>query len=225
MSFNEVLILFYEFGYVLYGLFFQQCYLCIVGVMGLCDYIEFLVQIYEYWVVVLEVMCEFFIYVEIGEMILDELMECLQVVVNFNQGFVIMEYMVVFLLDLVWYLFGLDEILEDVLEFEICVFDDIGMMEEIVLCYCLIYFLYIFVGGYFVGYYVYIWLNLLDVDGFIFFWENGLYDEIYVQCLWDNVYGVGGICLVLDFYVFFCGQELMIELLFEGCGLIESDSE
>lgn len=120
MWFDEVEIFFYEFGYGLYGLLMQIKYFNFFGVDGLCDYIEFLVQILEYWVGVLEMLVEYVLYNEIGEVILFELIEKMCEVLNYNQGFCIIEFIVVLLLDFVWYNFSYDEVMVII---DVCVFE------------------------------------------------------------------------------------------------------
>lgn len=41
MIFFEVIMMFYEFGYVVYGLFFDVKYLSLVGIVIVCDFVEF----------------------------------------------------------------------------------------------------------------------------------------------------------------------------------------
>lgn len=70
---DEVEIMFYEFGYVLYGMLIKCNYKGVFGISVVQDFVEFFLQIMEYWVVEFEVLKFYVKYYEIREVILDEL--------------------------------------------------------------------------------------------------------------------------------------------------------
>lgn len=82
--FDDVCMFFYEFGYVLYGFLLDVIYLMIFGILVVCDFVEFFLQFYEYWLLELEVLFKFVVYYKIGEVMLVVFFDKLLVVVNFN---------------------------------------------------------------------------------------------------------------------------------------------
>lgn len=217
-SVDEVGILFYEFGYVFYNLFKDVYFYVVFGV--LCDFVELFFQVMEYWVFELEVLKIYVKYYWIGEVIFVVLIEKFDKSGKYGQGFVIIEYFVVFLFDMDYYV--LKEIFwnMDVIEFEVVVLKECGLLSQIFFCYCIIYFNYIMNSGYMVGYYSYIWVEVLDSDVFEVYKEIGdLFNQEVVFCFCCYIFIFGGIDDVMDMYKNFWGKELGIEFLLRNRGL------
>lgn len=218
--FDEVMMLFYEFGYVLYGFFVIVIYLYFVGINVFCDFVEFFSQVNEMWIFWFEVFDDYVWYYEIGEVFDFVIVECFCVIEIFDQGYVMSEYFVVFWLDQVWYCFFVGVDVDDVVVFEVVVFVDIGFDDFVVLmCYFFMYFVYVFFGGYSVGYYLYIWSEVFDVDMVDWFCENGGFMRVNGDWFCEWLLGVGGLKDLLEVYCDFCGCDVMIELLLRCCGL------
>lgn len=133
----------------------------------LCDFVEFFLQIFEYWVSQLQVFVYYVKYYQFGELMLQVLCDNMLCVVIFNKGYDMSELLVVVLFDMWWYSLLILVLLEEVDVFEQLVFWEENLdLVVVFLCYCSSYFFYIFGGGYVVGYYVYLWIQMLVDDGY-----------------------------------------------------------
>lgn len=76
------------------------------------------------------------------------------------------------------------------------------MFVVIIMCYVMLYFVYVFVGdGYFSGYYSYMWFEVMDVDVFVVFEEvGGVFDLEMVKLFEVNILLMGGLVDVGEFY-------------------------
>lgn len=150
---------FYEFGYMLYGLFVVQCYVMFLGINMFCDFVEFFFQINEYWVSYLCVFECYVCYVDSGEKMFVDLQEKMCKVSLFNKGYDMIELFGVVLLDMCWYMLEESVVEQFVVEFkqQVLVVEYFDLLV-VLFCYCSSYFVYIFGGGYVVGYYVYLWM-------------------------------------------------------------------
>lgn len=214
---DDVEIYFYEFGYVFYFLVFDVEYLFLY--FGVCDYIEFQFQLLECWLIIDEVINNYLVYYEIGELILVELVEKIKKVLIFNEGFKIIEYMVFVIMDLKYYIIDFSKIDFDIFECE--EFKKFGMLEEIVMCYCLFYFGYVFLGeGYVVVYYGYMWVEVFIVDVVEVFMEvlGGFYDKEVGDCLVKYLFVVCNVMDLVEVYCKFCGCDVKVDVLMCDCG-------
>lgn len=195
-------------------------YVCVFGISVLCDFVELFSQFYEYWFEVFEVFVEFVMYVEMGEFMFKDLLDCVLGVVIYDIGFVIVEYVVLVIVDLELYC---NLLVSDLIQVQMEIFDCIGLLYVICMCYVLLYFVYVFGSEYYVSsYYCYMWVEVMDVDVFEVFEEvENVFDVNLVVLFEVNIFSKGGIVDVVEFYICFCGWFLGVEVLLKGCGLFD----
>ncbi|MEO1101953.1 MAG: M3 family metallopeptidase, partial [Pseudomonadota bacterium] len=221
MRFGEVETLFHEFGHGLHGLLTQIDYETFSGVDGPRDYTEFPAQMLEHWAGHPEMLAEYALHYETGEVIPQDLLDKLNAASNHNQGFRTTEYVAASLLDLAWHSLTVEEAAEitDARAFEVQVLEGYGLIPEIEPRYRSQYFSHIFAGGYSAGYYAYLWSEILDADGFEAFKEAGdIFDPETAARLKKWVYESGGLLEADELYRNFRGSDPSIEPLLRGRG-------
>lgn len=102
--------------------------------------------------------------------------------------------------------------------FENGVFEQIGLIPEIISRYRTTYFRHI-VGGYSAGYYSYLWSEVLDADTFEAFKENGIFDAKTARSFRDNILSRGDTNDAMQMYIDFRGREPEITPLLKKRGL------
>jgi peptidyl-dipeptidase Dcp len=175
----------------------------------------------ENWAFAPEVLPTYARHYETGEPIPDDLIQKLQEVKQFNQGFETTEYLAASILDMMWHTLE-DGTERDALAFEDAVTQQIGLIPEIVSRYRTPYFSHIFSGGYAAGYYSYLWAEVLDADGFEAFKQTGLFDPDLARSYRENILETGGTEPPMDLYKRFRGAEPSIEPLLARKGLQEN---
>ncbi len=216
---DEVRTVFHEFGHGLHGLLANSTYERFSGTSVLRDFVEFPSQIMEKWAFHPEVLKTYALHDETGEPLPDELIERLNKVVLFNQGFRTTEYTAAALLDMDWHTLETDKI-QDADEFEAASEKRMGKMAEIAPRYRSTFFSHIFSGNaYSAGYYVYDWAAVLDADGFVPFKESDVFNKEIAASLRENVLSRGGTEHPMELYKRYRGQEPTIDALLETRGL------
>lgn len=89
------------------------------------------------------------------------------------------------------------------------------MFEEIVMCYCLLYFGYVFFSeGYVVVYYGYMWVEVFIVDVVEVFMEvsGGFYDEEVGECLVKYLFLVWNVMDFVEVYCKFWGCDVKVDV-------------
>ncbi|WIO73437.1 M3 family metallopeptidase [Porticoccaceae bacterium LTM1] len=218
LSFDDVSTLFHEFGHALHGFLSQAHYPSLAGTSTPTDFVEFPAQLMEHWANEPAIMKKFAVHYETGEPIPDELIEKIQKVGTFNQGFATTEYLAACLLDMAWH--SIEEDVTDTQAFEKAVLEEkYGLIPEVVSRYRSSYFAHIFAGGYSAGYYAYIWSEVLDSDGFEAFKETSLFDQETAARLLKYVYSAGGTDDPATLYRNFRGKDPVIDPLLKRRGL------
>lgn len=218
LSFDDVNTLFHEFGHALHGFMSQAHYPSLAGTSTPTDFVEFPAQLMEHWANEPTIMKKFAVHYETGEPIPDELIEKIQKVGTFNQGFATTEYLAACLLDMAWH--SIEENVTDTQAFEKAVLEEkYGLIPEIISRYRSTYFAHIFAGGYSAGYYAYIWSEVLDSDGFEAFKETSLFDQETAARLLKYVYSAGGTDDPATLYRNFRGKDPVIDPLLKNRGL------
>jgi peptidyl-dipeptidase Dcp len=177
LNMDEVETLFHEFGHALHGLLSQTTYLSQSGTNVRRDFVELPSQIMENWCFEPQVMKTYALHYKTGEVMPDALIEKIQKVGTFNQGFTMTELLSAALLDMDYHT-RKDTADFDVNAFEKSSLDRIGMIPEIIVRYRSSYFNHVMGGGYSAGYYSYTWAEVLDADAYQSFVETG---DIYNQ--------------------------------------------
>ena len=219
LSFEEVETLFHEFGHALHVLFNDTTYQR-TGDGVPVDFVELPSQIMENWAGHPEVLKMYARHYVTGEPIPDALVEKIERVGTFNQGFGTVEYLAASLLDMAWHTAAHGDAI-DVDGFEEAALDRIGLIPQIVSRYKSPYFLHVFGGDYYAaGYYSYIWAAVLDADAFEAFKEKGLFDKATAKAFRDHVLSRGGVEDAMDMYRRFRGRDPEITPLLKRRGLL-----
>ncbi len=220
LSFEEVETLFHEFGHALHVLFSDTAYQR-TGDAVPVDFVELPSQIMENWARHPDVLKMYARHYETGAPIPDALVEKIERVGTFNQGFGTVEYLAASFLDMRWHStsFPAEEI--DVDAFEAKTLGDLGLIPEIIARYKSTYFRHIFSGGYYAaGYYSYIWAAVLDADAFEAFKEKGLYDRATAKAFREHILSRGGAADAMEMYRTFRGKDPQIAPLLKRRGLL-----
>ncbi len=221
LTFDQARTTFHEFGHALHGLLSDGVYQSQTGTAVPRDYVEFPSQVMEYWFGEAEVLNNFAMHYQTGEVIPEALLRKIQKASTFNQGFFTGEYMAASYLDLAWYTLE-DEEIQNTREFEAKAMKDIGLIEQITPRYRSTYFSHIFSGGYSAGYYSYLWTDVLAADAFQAFKENGLFDKATAAAFKKYIFSAGGTDDSMTLYRRFRGKDPEIEPLLKSKGLIDS---
>ncbi len=219
LSMDEVETLFHEFGHALHGLLSQCTYPTISGTNVPRDFVELPSQVMENWCFEPEIMKTYAFHYETGDLIPDELIQKIQNLGTFNQGFVQVEFLSAALLDMDYHM--MNEVKDiNVTEFENTALKNLGMMPEIIVRYRSTYFNHIFRGGYSAGYYSYKWAEVLDADAFQAFKETGdLYNQTVAEAYRKNILEKGGSEDPMKLYIDFRGAEPNSDALLKKIGL------
>jgi peptidyl-dipeptidase Dcp len=218
LGLDEAQTLFHEFGHALHGMLADRTYVTLTGTNVPRDFVELPSQMMENWAFAPEVLPTYARHYETGEPIPQKLIEKLQQVKQFNQGFATTEYLAASMLDMMWHTLE-DGRERDTQAFEKEVVEQIGLIPEVVSRYRSTYFSHIFAGGYASGYYSYIWAEVLDADGFAAFRQAGLFDSDLARSYRENILEAGGTEPPMELYKRFRGSEPSIEPLLERRGL------
>lgn len=174
ITFDNVTTLFHEMGHAVHGLFSDVLYPSQAGTSVPRDFVEFPSTFEEDWAILPEVLENYAIHHETGEVIPQDLLQKLIEAQEFNQGFDTQEYLAASLVDMEWHSLSSDDIPDDVQEFEKAALAKYNLDSEVIQPrYKSPYFSHIFSGGYAAGYYAYIWSEILAADAFAFMKENG----------------------------------------------------
>ncbi len=216
LSFYEVTTLFHEFGHALHGLLRNRVY---TNQLMPRDFVELPSQIMENWAMEPEVLRDYAIHYETGEVIPEKLIEKITESRLHNQGFEMVEYLAASFLDMDWHTLT-DVVTRDPIEFENASFVKMGLMPEIISRYRSPYFNHIFSGGYSAGYYSYIWAATLDADAFQAFKDTDLYNPELAAKYRKYILGLSGTEDVALTYRRFRGRDAEIEPLLLRRGLL-----
>lgn len=220
LTMDEVETLFHEFGHALHGLLSQTTYISTSGTNVPRDFVELPSQIMENWCFEPQVMKTYARHYETNEVIPDELIEKIQRLGSFNQGFVKTELLSASLLDMDYHTMTTTDSF-DVNAFEKASLDRMGLIPEIVVRYRSTYFNHIFSGGgYSAGYYSYTWSAVLDADAFQAFKETGdIYNKEVATSYRKNILEKGGSDDPMKMYIDFRGKEPSPEAFLVKSGL------
>ncbi len=218
LTFDEVTTFFHEFGHALHGLLSNVHYQSLAGTNVPTDFVELPSQVLENWAYQPEVLKSFAVHYKTGDTIPDELIEKINKVGTYGQGFATGEYLAASLLDMDYH--TITTPLEGTIgDFEQNRMNARGLIPEIIPRYRSTYFNHIFAGGYSSGYYSYIWSEVLDSDAFEAFKKNGIFDPATASSFRKNVLEKGGSADPMVLYKRFRGAEPSIEPLLKRRGL------
>ncbi len=182
LTIDNVQTAFHEFGHALHG-FLSQCnYKTVSGTNVARDFVEMFSQFNENFAFVPEILAVYAKDYRNGNPIPAELVEKIQKSLKFNQGFTTGELCAASILDMKWHELSSAQLAafngpEDIRAFEAKVCKEMGLVDEIIPRYRTTYFNHIFNSGYSAGYYSYLWSEVLAVDAWEKFKEDGVFNK------------------------------------------------
>ena len=222
LSIDEVETLFHEFGHALHNLFADVKYRGLAGVEG--DFVELPSQIMENWAFSKEMLQQYAIHYQSGEVMPEEMIEKIHKCSTFNEGFNTTELLAAALSDFdIHAVQSADEV--NVAEFERqSLTEKRGLISQIEPRYHYTYFSHIFDGGYSAGYYFYIWAEVLDKDAYQAFVESGdLFDRATADRLRGEILSRGGSRDGMDMYRAFRGADPDKTAMLVARGLVKAE--
>ena len=218
LTFDEVTTLFHEFGHGLHGMLANTTYPSLSGTSVYWDFVELPSQILENWCYEKECLDLFAKHYETGETIPMEFVEKIKESANFMEGLATLRQVSFGLLDMSWH--GIDPSdITDVKAHESETFDKTAFTPDVAENCMSVAFSHIFNGGYSSGYYSYKWAEVLDVDAFAFFKEQGIFNPVIGASFALNILSKGGTEHPMKLYKRFRGQEPNPDALLERAGL------
>lgn len=218
LTFDEAQTFFHEFGHALHGLLSNVKYTSLAGTNVSRDFVELPSQVLENWGADPTVLKSYAKHYQTGEVIPDALINKIQAVGTFDQGFATTEYLAASLLDMDYHTQS-TPISTDVATFEKNSMQKIKLIDAIIPRYRSTYFNHIFAGGYSAGYYSYIWSGVLDTDAFEAFKTTELFNQEKAQSFRKNILEKGNTEDAMELYKRFRGAEPSIEPLLRKRGL------
>ncbi len=216
---TEAETLFHEFGHALHQLLSNTTYPGFTGTAVSRDFVELPSQIMEHWVLEPEVLKEYAIHYQTGEVIPAGIVEKLEKSSKFNTGFATVEFLAAALLDMDYHMLA-EPTEPDIRKFEKETLDKYGLIPEIKPRYRSTYFNHIWAGGYASGYYSYYWSEMLDADAFQAFRETGdIFNKEIASKFENEILSRGGTRDPLEMYIAFRGKEPGVDALLINRGL------
>ena len=182
LTVDNVTTAFHEFGHALHG-FLSQCqYKTVSGTNVARDFVEMFSQFNENFAFVPEILAEYANDYRNGEPIPAALVEKIRKSLTFNQGFSAGETCAASILDMKWHELSSAQLAafngpDDIRAFEEKVCREMGLIDEIIPRYRTSYFNHIIASGYSAGYYSYLWSEVLAVDAWEKFKEDGIFNK------------------------------------------------
>ena len=182
LTIDNVQTAFHEFGHALHGFLTQCNYKTVSGTNVARDFVEMFSQFNENFAFVPEILAVYAKDYRNGNPIPAELVEKIQKSLKFNQGFTTGELCAASILDMKWHELSSAQLAafngpEDIRAFEAKVCEEMGLVDEIIPRYRTTYFNHIFNSGYSAGYYSYLWSEVLAVDAWEKFKEDGVFNK------------------------------------------------
>ncbi|MCQ2149062.1 MAG: M3 family metallopeptidase [Bacteroidales bacterium] len=222
LSIDNVETAFHEFGHALHGLLSRCHYPSVSGTSVARDFVETFSQFNENWAFQPELLKQYAVHYQTGEVIPQDILDKIDAADKFNQGFMTTELCAASILDMKWH--ELTEIPADagedfIDEFEAKVCRDMGLPDEIIPRYRTTYFNHIFSSGYSAGYYGYLWAEVLDKDAFSIFEKNGVWNKELAAKFKETFLEKGGSEEPMTLYISFAGREPDNTAFLRGRGL------
>jgi peptidyl-dipeptidase Dcp len=218
VSWSDAETFFHEFGHALHFLSSNVKYPTLNG--GVRDYTEFQSQLLERWLPTNEVINNYLVHHETGEVIPAELVEKIKKAGTFNQGYETVEYLSSALVDMMYH--TLDDPSDiDVTQFEEDALKKLNMPGEMVMRHRSPHFSHVFSGeGYAAAYYGYIWADVLTSDAAEVFAEapDGFYDKEVADRLVKYLFAPRNSMDPAEAYRVFRGRDANFEALMRDRG-------
>ena len=222
LTFDEVTVLFHEFGHALHGMFSDVKYPRFAGTNVPTDFGEYPSNVNEIWVTDPAVLKNYARHYKTGEVIPQALLDKVRASQTFNQGFATTEYLAAAMLDQSYHQVGRDALpgADDILAFERAALAKVGLdYAPIPPRYRTGYYSHI-VGGYAAGYYAYIWSEVLDADSARWFAEHGGLKRENGDTFRKAILSRGGSDDAMALFRAFRGRDADVSPLLERRGLV-----
>ena len=224
LTVDNVQTAFHEFGHALHG-FLSQCkYQTVSGTNVARDFVEMFSQFNENFAFVPEILAGYANNCRTGEPIPAELVEKIRKSLTFNQGFAAGETCAASILDMKWHELSSAELAafngpDDIRAFEEKVCKEMGLIDAIIPRYRTSYFNHIIGSGYCAGYYSYLWSEVLAVDAWEKFKEDGIFNKDTARSFRQTFLEKGGSEEPMVLYKQFRGAEPNPSALLRARGL------
>ncbi len=218
VSWSDAETFFHEFGHALHYLTSNVKYPTLNG--GVRDYTEFQSQLLERWLSTDQVINNFLVHYETGEVIPKQLVEKIKNASTFNQGYETTEYLSSALIDMMYHTLD-DPSNIDVAEFEMEALKKLNMPDEIAMRHRSPHFGHVFSGeGYAAAYYGYIWADVLTSDAAEMFAEapGGFYNKDLAAKLVKYLFAPRNSLDPAEAYRLFRGRDANFEALMRDRG-------
>ena len=219
VSWDDATTFFHEFGHALHFFSSNVKYPTLNG--GVRDYTEFQSQLLERWLSTDEVISQYLVHHETGEVIPKALVAKIKKAATFNQGFGTTEYLASALMDMKLHLADPEGM--DVGDFEKETLAALDMPKELPMRHRTPHFGHVFSGeGYATAYYGYMWADVLTADAAEAFTESegGFYDEDMASKLVKYLFAPRNAIDPAKAYRLFRGRDAQIEALMRDRGFI-----
>ena len=219
VSWDDATTFFHEFGHALHFFSSNVKYPTLNG--GVRDYTEFQSQLLERWLSTDEVISQYLVHHETGEVIPKALVAKIKKAATFNQGFGTTEYLASALMDMKLHLADPEGM--DVGDFEKETLAALDMPKELPMRHRTPHFGHVFSGeGYATAYYGYMWADVLTADAAEAFTESkgGFYDEDMANKLVKYLFAPRNAIDPAEAYRLFRGRDAQIEALMLDRGFI-----
>lgn len=220
ISFDDVTTLFHEFGHALHGLFANQKYPSLSGTSVARDFVELPSQAHENWILNPDVLKNYAVHYQTGEVIPQSLIDKVKKASTFNQGFAFGEVLAASVMD-----FNFHTLTEIPADFDANKFEIESLkasslwMPNVPPRYRASYFNHIFGGGYAASYYAYTWTEMLARDTGKWFDENGGLNRANGQRYRDMILSKGNTINYKEAYNEFRGGEPQVSTILVERGL------
>lgn len=217
VSWDDATTFFHEFGHALHFFSSNIKYPTLNG--GVRDYTEFQSQLLERWLSTDEVINQFLVHHETGEVIPANLVTKIKKASTFNQGFATTEYLASAIMDMKFHLADPSNI--DVDTFERETLTELKMPKELPMRHRTPQFGHVFSGeGYATAYYGYMWADVLTADAAEAFAEaaDGFYDEALSAKLVKYLFAPRNSMEPAEAYKLFRGRDAKMEALMRDRG-------
>jgi peptidyl-dipeptidase Dcp len=219
LTFDNVTVLFHEFGHALHAMFSNIPYPTLASTPN--DWGEMPSQFNEHWALEPDVLAHYARHVETGAPLPAALAEKIRRAKTFNQGYMTTEYLAAALLDLAWHTLPADAPLQDVDSFEKAALSRFHIdLPEVPPRYRTNYFSHIWDGNYSANYYAYLWSEVIDDDAYAWFKEHGGMTRENGRRFREMLLSREGTADVADLYRAFRGRDPVVGPLLEERGLI-----
>ncbi|MBR4740585.1 MAG: M3 family metallopeptidase, partial [Bacteroidales bacterium] len=224
LTIDNVQTAFHEFGHALHG-FLSQCnYESVSGTNVARDFVEMFSQFNENFAFVPEILACYANNCRTGEPIPAALVDKIRKALQFNQGFAAGETCAASILDMKWHELSVEELAafngaDDIRAFEEKVCKEMGLIDQIIPRYRTSYFNHIIGSGYSAGYYSYLWSEVLAVDAWEKFKEDGIFNKATADSFRKTFLEKGGSEEPMVLYKQFRGSEPNPSALMRARGL------